>query len=160
MRIEGEFPYHRPLKGESMREIKFRAWHTEMNCMCSWEEILLALKSDHGRLMFPEKLPEVLPKYFIREIDSAVRVIYNYEIFGNPKIILMQSTGLHDKNGKEIWEGDIVRYQSFTDGQIYTSKVHFENGCFCGGGVWLKNLVWEHCEVLGNIYEHNHLLKG
>jgi len=72
--------------------------------------------------------------------------------------VLMQYTGLKDKNGKEIYEGDIVRHA--TDEGVY--KVIFEDG-----GFYVKNLfeydfqtINEYpLEVIGNIFEDKHLLK-
>lgn len=67
---------------------------------------------------------------------------------------LMQFTGLTDKNGKEIYEGDIVRYR---DG-IY--KVDwFENGFYLFRDVRAKfDIWWVDTEVIGNIYENPDLL--
>ena len=66
----------------------------------------------------------------------------------------MQFTGLTDKNGKEIYEGDIVRYR---DG-IY--KVDwFENGFYLFRDVRAKfDIWWVDTEVVGNIYENPELL--
>lgn len=77
------------------------------------------------------------------------------ELFEN--IILMQSTGLHDKNGKEIFEGDVV--ECYTDG---LSVVEFVEGVFglrCNGYFEGFNLVNGQFVVIGNIHEHSGLLK-
>lgn len=72
---------------------------------------------------------------------------------------LMQFTGLHDKNGKEIYEGDIVRA---TDG-AGLCEVKFDSGCFWR--VWLERDAkgflmnsLDEFEVIGNIYENKELL--
>ena len=82
--------------------------------------------------------------------------------------ILMQSTGLKDKNGKEIFEGDIVKYKSGCN--TYTEVVAYDKN-FAGFGVKdaKANVVftfWEiaedisltSLEVIGNIYENPELL--
>lgn len=80
-----------------------------------------------------------------------------------------QFTGLHDKNGKEIYEGDIVQFnQKFLIEN--TLRVGYEDSHRGGfslctkegyygmfGDAWLEPF---YCEVIGNIYDNPELLKG
>ena len=82
--------------------------------------------------------------------------------------ILMQSTGLKDKNGKEIFEGDVVKYKSGC--YTYTEEVAYKKN-FAGFGVrdantdiiftfWVlaENVDLSSLEVIGNIYQNPELL--
>ena len=84
--------------------------------------------------------------------------------------ILMQSTGLKDKNGKEIFEGDIVKYEAGCN--TVTEEVVYDKN-FAGFGVkdadaviiftfgeLAEDIDLSSIEVVGNIYENPELLEG
>lgn len=71
--------------------------------------------------------------------------------------ILMQCTGLKDKNGKLIYEGDIVNYSCLPGySDIYACT--FNRGDFLIGGLLISNTHLK-SEVIGNIYENPELLE-
>lgn len=80
------------------------------------------------------------------------------------KIILMQSTGLLDKNGTEVYIGDIIKCTRGCPHEVYLKKEY--GGTFIGGmpAVYLKGIKEGYSwigaeEVIGNIYENPELLK-
>lgn len=83
----------------------------------------------------------------------------------NNDLHLMQSTGLHDKNGKEIFEGDILDYK----GRKALVRWHGSYASFIYRFVdelQKRNTEWKplylaymKCEIIGNVYENPELLE-
>jgi len=126
-----------------MREIKFRAWDKNIETMV--DPAFLQLDGNGLTAGFYENCD---PEESAWETDP--------EILKN--IILMQYTGLHDKNGKEIYEGDIIA------GEVHTWQVKWddEDAGFYLSGIDGKFADWigyaHQFEVIGNIYESKELL--
>lgn len=99
-------------------------------------------------------------------INDFVRVGEDGHFYGHgtgaDEYIPMQFTGLTDKSGVEIFEGDIVRWHRKCDGSdwLENSEVKYmEGGFVIGKDLELLMVFYPHCEVIGNIHEHPHLLK-
>jgi len=126
-----------------MREIKFRAWDKKENKMQQVVQILYG----HEASNYP------LSVDFFRSVKS--RSIKDIE--------LMQYTGLKDKNGVEIYEGDIVMIYDARESEsfpMFSEKVIFEKGKFMTEGEFdLYDTDNYSYELIGNIFENKELLK-
>lgn len=122
-----------------MRVLKFRAW-------------------DGTRIYYPDQIIQALG-------DESCTTGY-YDDSGCPKgpsHTLMQYTGLKDRNGVEIYEGDIVQYRYAENDHVYSigwDSVHCNFG-FCEDekiyGVHAEDIA-ERTTVIGNIHEHPELI--
>jgi uncharacterized phage protein (TIGR01671 family) len=152
-----------------MREIKFRAWDKrkkEMIDLTQSEELYgIMARINH----YNGKFYTTIWKFQDDKPWPDKRVTYDED-----DIELMQYTGLKDKNGKEIYEGDILHYywkstlsssQKPVD-QIF--EVIFDEGSFQQMEIYRENLQyrkdiaiwhdWADLEIIGNIYENPDLI--
>ena len=67
-----------------------------------------------------------------------------------------QFIGLKDKNGKEIFKGDIVSVAC----DVFQVLFNYDKYILLRGNISFANVVWSDCKVIGNIYENPKLLKG
>ena len=123
------------------RELKFRAWDTKVKQPMWDHEGCLSLLLLQGRVLNGTAAEEG------REHLERFKI--------------MQYTGLKDNNGKEIYEGDILRAikNCLTKEGETVKVVNFERGCFMSGDVDLIiSVEGFHPEIIGNIYENPELL--
>lgn len=125
-----------------MRDIKFRAWDKSGKepRMVLWEELK----------------PCTCEAVFLSTIQPHI-------------VTLMQFTNLHDRKGKEIYEGDILKREIFYNVDRRITIVAYQKGCIClvtpgdeptDGRILCKTdeLFSGKIEVIGNIYENPELL--
>lgn len=128
-----------------MREIKFRAWVNDAMCY---------------------DIAEIEYQYFCLVVNDHPS---EERAFLLDESILMQYTGLKDKNGKEIYEGDVLKITDYPfkecsqekdkSNPFYkTEKVIYDPPCFNLNG-WLEFDYDGEYEVIGNIHENPELLK-
>ena len=124
---------------------KFRAWHNEL-----------------GRMMLVKTM--FFSANELEELELNDSVMNDYITAYPDEIELMQSTGLHDKNGKEVFVGDIIKCTRGCPHEVYLEKEY--GGKYIGGmpAVYLKGIregyAWTGAEeILGNIYEKPELLE-
>lgn len=144
-----------------MREIKFRAWDKKTKKIRQVVDIVF----NEGFMVEPN--------------DNTVKLVYlkGYDCIERKDIMfrresnfeLMQYTGLKDKNGKEIYEGDICEYYDVSgrDGVciVESGKAAFKAN-WIGGTIsrtiflnYIHDLISGEFEVIGNIYENPELLE-
>ena len=137
-----------------MREILFRA---------KSKNYRLNVKDKHwvygslvrGEVLFPKKKEE----YFIVELSNRGSCTYEVE-----PGTLCQYTGMNDKNGKRIWENDIVKHErSDTIGTVKWYQEDYVGWCVddvCIDEQQFTDEMWNECEVVGDIFDTPELLKG
>ena len=131
-----------------MRELKFRAWSNEYDHYCSG----LQYDSDFGW-------------------EGILESEFEYQTDPEPLIELY--TGLKDKNGKEIYEGDIVEFKADHHSEDLEGVGSVKMDTLPDSDGWenADYLCWaidDHCislscaitEVIGNIHENPELLEG
>ncbi|WP_088840668.1 YopX family protein [Listeria sp. ILCC797] len=125
-----------------MREIEFRVWHDESGTLQTVKELTF---DDGGHLGYLESRDEHGKAHgFYPCIDS---------------IELMQFTGLHDKNGKKIFEGDIVRVEREFGGSE-NAEVHYTEYMELCAGRWILHRIRHSAEVVGNKWQNPELLEA
>lgn len=125
-----------------MREIIFRGKRLDNG---EWVE---------GNLFLPDK-PDTPTQICIG--TNVVRISYDVD----PSTI-GQYTGLTDKNGKKIFEGDIVKGKDNLERNLAASGyIDHENGSFVIVGEFMTHYRWldYELEVIGNIHDNPELLK-
>lgn len=128
------------------REIKFRAWDKHINTMSN-----------------PFKLEDVVKNACSLGLEGYIALPIENNIF-------MQYTGLKDENGKEIYEGDIVKkenelYLWKCVGEVKLSEFEVEETyehiihTVLGWNVDSVSLIEHEWRIIGNIYENPELLE-
>ena len=126
-----------------MKDMNPRAWSIDGECWCS------RVDYDGHKKEWSGIAPVLAP-------DNRSKRIGEIE---DTNIIVELPTGLKDKDGKEIYEGDIVDYNDDGDciGYVVYNAPNFEIMERTGFTCWLKG--GPHQRVIGNIHENPELLK-
>jgi len=145
--------------GVGVREIKFRAWDKLYKRMIFHS----ANYNEYDHDGFDCVWGDSVGYEWVDEGGGGIR--------WNKQVILMQYTGLKDKNDKEIYEGDIVKYENNIESGIAIVEAFFNTANFHFRWIEQKTETPsiftstdylgcnEELEIVGNIYEHKELIK-
>lgn len=127
------------------RIIKYRVWNVGKQKMFQNDELIKELICIH----YQDKVNYI-------PLLNYITVVPQQEDF-----IALEYTGLLDKKGKEIYEGDII---IFTNGKTGYYKIFYENGAFLfkvedDSILPLYFADRSYIKVVGNVYENSELLK-
>ena len=130
-----------------MRDIKFRAWIKKEYDQCG------------GFMLYDPD--EESTDYFMVSNGRGFAVVYDDQWLKESDYEIMQYTGLKDKNGKEIYEGDICLID-WRDNRYKTQKASViwddNQAAWDFGPGSTSEVSWSH-EVIGNIYKNPELLE-
>lgn len=123
-----------------MREIKVRAWHKPYKQMCQVESLRFDENGVYTAVLIEE------PFYDRRIVEAD-------------EIVIEQFTGLKDKNGVNIYEGDILVDDAGEPVEYWVVK--FADGGFVGECAGVAESIFEltNLEVVGNIHKNPELLE-
>jgi uncharacterized phage protein (TIGR01671 family) len=110
---------------------------------------------EQGKFWLKDNEVHIWPDGTVSVLDYDLRDTWH----DNGPVIVEFWTGLLDKNGKEIYEGDVIKLSGEFEGYIGTCTVVFDAGAF---SMDLRNTDYQcpplyyasdSCEVIGNIHE-------
>lgn len=102
-----------------------------------------------------------IPSAIINPTETEITVIeggqYRLDKFRLGEYVLMQFTGLKDSKGKEIYEGDVVKFIE----ENLIGEIRYQDDAFVMGGLGIKSAARfpEKYKIIGNIYENPELCK-
>ncbi len=149
------------------RQLKFRIWDKQnkkwlensssLHCYSNWKicpftgnlvDYVGAFDGDHGESFTAS--------------PAADYYLEGAKFVKEPRYVIQQYTGLKDCNGKEIYEGDIVKWH---EGENNLSEVIFQNGSFMVRGInwgafWYLSDYCNFYKIIGSIMQNPELIKN